>query len=257
MEFIDTHTHLFLSDFEEDCSAVITRAIAAGVSPMLLPNIDKETIAPMLAMCNNFPANCFPMMGLHPTSVKEDYKEQLEIIESELQKHKFVAVGEVGIDLYWDKTFFDQQCEAFAYQIELARKFSLPLVIHCRESFDEILDVLRANKNSSLYSGVFHSFSGNIEQACEVIQMGFKIGINGTITFKNSKLGDVIRELDMEHLLLETDSPFLTPVPKRGQRNESSYIQYVAQKIADVKEVSLEEVARVTTSNAKSLFNLN
>lgn len=257
MEFIDTHAHLFLSEFDEDRSLVVERAVDCGIQKMLLPNIDKHTIKPMLDLCAMYPANCFPMIGLHPTSVKEDYAEHLAVIEKSLNAQAFVAIGEVGIDLYWDKTYLAQQREALIHQIELARKYKLPLVIHSRDSFHEIVEILHQQRDGNRYSGVFHSFSGNAGQASEVIAMGFAIGINGVVTFKNSNLGEVIRDVALENLLLETDAPYLTPVPHRGKRNESSYIPHIAQKIAEIKGVSIEAVAEATTETAKTLFKLN
>jgi TatD DNase family protein len=256
MEFIDTHAHLFLSDFQTDRSTVVQNAISAGVTRMLLPNIDSSTVDQMMAFCNEYPEHCFPMIGLHPTSVKDDYKKHLEVIKSWLASQRFIAIGEIGMDLYWDKTFFAEQCEALIFQLKLAHDFSIPAVIHCRESFPEILDVLKKNRTSEDYKGVFHSFSGNYEQAMEILSMGFKIGISGVVTFKNSALGQVVKNIPLDDIMLETDSPYLTPVPFRGKRNESAYVVCVAQKIADIKQVSLEEVALSTTRNAKTLFNL-
>jgi TatD DNase family protein len=256
MEFIDTHTHLFLSDFDSDRSKVIEQAFDAGVKSLLLPNIDSNSIAGMMQLCEQYPGRCFPMIGLHPTSVKSDYKEQIGIIKDHLKFQKFIAIGEVGIDLYWDKSFFTQQCDAFLTQMELAREYSLPVVIHSRDSFDEIIDILKKNRTSYSYKGVFHSFTGTLEQANEAISLGFRIGINGVVTFKNSSLGEVLKEVSLEHLLLETDSPYLTPAPHRGKRNESSYVVYVAKKIAEIKQLTIEEVALTTTNNAKTVFNL-
>jgi TatD DNase family protein len=224
---------------------------------MLLPNIDLTTVKAMLNLCEAFPSHCLPMIGLHPTSVKDDYHEQLSEIETYLENNLFIAIGEVGIDLYWDKTFLDQQLEAFAFQIDLARKYSLPLVIHCRESFAEIIEMIRNKYNGVSYSGVFHSFPGTTEQAKEVIALGFKIGINGVVTFKNSKVKEVVHEIALEHILLETDAPYLTPVPKRGERNESAYLIYIAQQIAEIKKIPITEVARTTTQTSKILFNLD
>jgi len=257
MEFIDTHAHLFLPEYDEDQPMVIKRAIEAGIDKMLLPNIDEASIVPMLELCKAFPANCFPMIGLHPTSVKDDYQEHLRTIEKYLQTHTFVAIGEIGMDLYWDKTYLAQQSEAFAFQVGLARKYSLPLVIHSRDAYAETIEVLNRESRNLPYSGVFHSFPGNAEQAKEVIALGFKIGINGVVTFKNSKIVDVVRKIPIEHILLETDAPYLTPVPKRGQRNEPYYILNIAEKIAEIKQTSLAKVAQITTQSAKTLFKLN
>lgn len=256
MEFVDTHAHLFLPEFDEDRSSVVERAMLRGVRTMLLPNIDKHSIEPMLELCASYPAHCFPMIGLHPTSVNDDYHHHLVEIEKYLAAHKFIAIGEVGIDLYWDKTYLAQQREVFAYHIELARKHSLPLVIHSRDSFAEIAEILHAHHQGEPYAGVFHSFSGTTEQAEEAIELGFKLGINGVVTFKNSTLGDVLREISLEDILLETDAPYLTPVPYRGKRNESAYIPYIAGKIAEIKHVPVEDVAAVTTRNANTLFKL-
>ncbi len=256
MEFIDTHTHLYLPDFKIDSSKVIEAAFSAGVNTLLLPNIDIESIDPMLLLCKQYPLNCFPMIGIHPTSIKYNYMELIDNVKDRLKRHKFIAIGEVGIDLYWDKTFYIQQCEALIAQLALAREYSLPVVIHSRESFTEIIKILNENKNDLPYNGVFHSFSGNTDQALEAISLGFKIGINGVVTFKKSTANVVVRDIPLEALLLETDAPYLTPVPFRGKRNESSYIPYIAQKIAEIKQLSIEEVARVTTCNAKALFNL-
>jgi TatD DNase family protein len=257
MELIDTHTHLFLPEFENDQVPVIERAKSAGVGKLLLPNIDVSTINAMQNLCNIFPEYCFPMIGLHPTSVKQDYPEQLKRIETLLQKNQFIAIGETGMDLYWDKTFIREQRISFEIQIDWTRKYSLPLVIHCRESFAEIIEIIKNKHDGSLYSGVFHSFPGNPEQADEVISLGFKIGVNGIVTFKNSKLMEVVQKISLENILLETDSPYLTPVPMRGKRNESAYLVYIAQKIAEIKDIPLAEVARVTTLNAKKLFKLD
>lgn len=256
MEFIDSHSHLFASEFDMDRLQTVERAVNEGVSKMILPNIDKDTIEPMLELCNAFPQHCYPTIGLHPTSVKDDYPDQLKVIDKYLGSHLFKAIGEVGIDLYWDKTYFRQQCEAFSYQIALARKHALPLVIHSRDSFAEILEVLREHHQGASYSGVFHSFSGNEEQAGEAIALGFKIGINGIVTFKNASLAAVVKEIPLENILLETDSPYLAPVPKRGKRNESAYIPLIAVKIAEIKGIAIDEVAEVTTQTTKTLFKL-
>jgi len=256
MEFIDTHTHLFLSDFQTDCSKVIENAFAAGVHTMLLPNIDGSTIEQMMLLCAQYPKNCFPMIGLHPTSVKEDYKKQIDTVRENLSAHKFIAIGEVGIDLYWDQNYFNQQCDAFTIQLEMAHEYSLPVVIHSRESFSQIIEILKKNAHFIPYKGVFHSFSGNLDQALEAISLGFKIGINGVVTFKKSTLGEVIKGIPLSDIVLETDSPYLTPVPFRGKRNESAYLIYIARRIAEMKEIHIEDVAQSTTRSAKTLFNL-
>lgn len=234
---------------------MVERAIAAGVTKLFLPNIDSSSVEGMFQLCNQFPENCFPMMGLHPTSVKENYKEELEKLKTNFSKRKMYAVGEIGIDLYWDKTFFTQQQLAFETQIKWANEFSLPIVIHSRNSFNEIVEVLQKNKKENPH-GIFHCFSGSKEQAEKAISLGFKLGIGGVLTYKNSGLGQAIADIDMKHLVLETDSPYLTPVPHRGKRNESLYITLVAQKLAEIKNISVEEVGEITTANAKEVFGV-
>lgn len=255
MLLTDTHTHLYSAEFEIDRKQVIERAIAAGVKKLFLPNIDSSSIEGMMELCTQFPENCFPMMGLHPTSVKENYEEELAIVKEWLGKYKFCAVGEIGIDLYWDKTFFTQQQLAFETQIKWANEFSLPIVIHSRNSFNEIVEVLQKNKNENPH-GIFHCFSGSKEQAEQAISLGFKLGIGGVLTYKNSGLVQAIADIDLKHLVLETDSPYLTPVPHRGKRNESGYITLVAQKLAEIKNISVDEVAEITTANAKEVFGI-
>ena len=255
MFLTDTHTHLYSSEFETDRKQVVERAIAAGVKKLFLPNIDSSSISGMLSVCNDFPENCFAMMGLHPTSVKENYEEELAVVKDWLGKHKFCAIGEIGIDLYWDKTFLTQQLLAFETQIKWANEFSLPIVIHSRNSFNEIVEVLQKNKKENPH-GIFHCFSGSKEQAEKAISLGFKLGIGGVLTYKNSGLAQAIADIDLKHLVLETDSPYLTPVPHRGKRNESGYITLVAQKLAEIKNISVDEVAEITTANAKEVFGI-
>lgn len=255
MILTDTHAHLYLNAFDDDRHESIHKAIAKGVSYLLLPNIDKDSIAPMMELVRDFPGHCFPMMGLHPTSVKEDFEEQLDIVKEWLKKERFCAIGEMGIDLYWDKTYFPQQQEAFRAQASLAMEYGLPLVIHSRESFTEIFLLLDEVWQPGL-KGVFHCFTGTYEQAQHIIDLGFKLGIGGVLTYKNSGLPEVIKEISLEHMLLETDAPFLAPVPYRGKRNESRYIPDIAQKIAEIKNESIEEIARITTDNAVALFKL-
>ncbi len=250
---IDTHTHLYLDKFDLDRKRVVTSAIENGVKYMFLPNIDSSSIQPMLSLCDNFPGNCFPMMGLHPTSVKDNYKNELEIVNRWLVKKKFIAIGEIGIDLYWDKTYVTQQEAAFRFQIQLGIDHDLPLVIHSRNSMDQILDILKDYKEKGI-RGIFHCFTGTADQAAKVINMGFYLGIGGVLTFKNSGLSEVLDSIGLQHILLETDAPFLAPVPFRGKRNESAYIHLVAEKLAEVKRCSTEEVAKITTDNATTLF---
>ncbi|MCB0822776.1 MAG: TatD family hydrolase [Bacteroidales bacterium] len=253
MIFTDTHTHLYLNAFDDDRANVVKNAIEQGVKYMLLPNIDSSSIDPMFELCKAFPENCFPMMGLHPTSVKENYKEELEIISGWFEKQNFIAVGEIGIDLYWDQSFQKQQEEAFRFQIDLALKNEIPIVIHSRDSFDEIFNVLEDYRGSGL-KGVFHCFTGSLEQANKAIDLGFYLGIGGVLTFKNSGLDKVIAEIDLKHILLETDSPFLAPTPFRGKRNESAYINLVANRLSQIKNIDREEIAKITTQNAIDLF---
>ena len=256
MQFIDTHTHLYLDKFTEDIDDVISNAIASGVTKMYLPNIDSQTISAMNHLTEKYSKNCFPMIGLHPSDVKDNFREELAIIKEQAETKKYIAIGEIGIDLYWDKTFLKQQQEAFAFQIELAKKHQLPIAIHARDSFDEIFEILDQYNDSSL-TGVLHCFTGNLEQAQKVINYGgFKLGIGGVATFKNGGLDKVIPHIDLEHLVLETDSPFLAPTPYRGKRNESQYIPIIADKIAQMKGLKIEEVAEVTTQNALELFPL-
>jgi TatD DNase family protein len=254
MFFTDTHTHLYLNAFDDDRSESIGRAFEQGIKAMFLPNIDSTSIHGMMALCKQFPENCFPMMGLHPTSVKENFKEELIIVEEWLGKHKFYAMGETGIDLYWDKTFLKEQKTSLIRQIELAKKYQLPIVIHMRDSFEETYSLIKENSSPEL-TGVFHCFTGNLEQAQKIIDLNFMLGIGGVVTFKNSGLDNVVQKIDLKHIILETDSPFLAPVPFRGKRNESAYIRLIAKKIAEIKNISLDEVAEITTHNANTLFN--
>lgn len=252
--FIDTHTHLYSEEFNTDRTHIIKKAITSGVKKMYLPNIDSTSIEAMLQLENEFPENCFPMMGLHPCSVNENVESELKLVEEWLGKRKFCAVGEIGIDLYWDKTFFEQQKMAFKKQIDWALKYELPIVIHCRDAFDEIFEIL--NSYNKLPKGIFHCFSGNLEQANKIISLNkFKLGIGGVVTFKNSGLDKVVEQIDMSHLVLETDSPYLAPVPFRGKRNESGYLVMIAEKVAALKNLSIAEVAEVTSNNADKIFS--
>jgi len=255
MIFIDTHTHLYLNAFDDDREDVVNKAIEKNIEIMLLPNIDRTSMESMHSLCQKFPDNCFPMMGLHPTSVKDDFLEELSIIRDQFASNEYVAVGEIGIDLYWDKKFVREQEIAFRNQVDMALEMNLPVVIHSRESIDLLISIL-SKYNKSGIRGVFHCFTGTIEQAQKIIDLGFYLGIGGVLTFKNSKLDEVIRRIDLDHILLETDAPFLAPVPYRGKRNESAYIRLIARKLADIKSVSIEEVAERTTSNARDLFGI-
>jgi len=254
MKLIDTHTHLYLEQFDNDIDSVIKRSLENNVEQLFFPNIDSITIAPMMDLVSKYPDNCFPMMGLHPTSVKENFRDELKIVEQQLKNNKFYAIGEIGIDLYWDKTFLLQQEEAFIFQIELAKKHDLPIVIHARKSFNEIFNIVD-KLNDDRLTGIFHCFGGSLEQANKIIDYkGFKLGIGGVLTFKNSKLGEVLKNVNLKHIVLETDAPFLTPAPFRGKRNESAYILNIAEKLAEVKNISLEKVAKITSQNAENLF---
>ena len=251
--FVDTHSHIYSEEFSSDRNEVIARALKVGVKRIVLPNIDSSTIKPMLDLADSSPQLFIPLLGLHPTSVKEDFRKELEIMEYWFDKRKFAGIGEIGIDLYWDKTFINEQIEAFRIQIGWAKKGRIPVVIHVRDSFQEVIEVIQQEKDESL-AGVFHSFTGNAEQAAQVIDLGFKIGIGGIVTFKNSGLDTIVQQIDLQHILLETDAPWLAPVPHRGHRNESAFITAVAAKIASLHETSVEEVAQITTQNAQQLF---
>ena len=255
MFLIDTHTHLYLEEFDSDRGEMIARAVQTGVGKMLLPNIDSSSIDGMMRLCNSFPDHCYPMMGLHPTSVKENFEDELKIVDEWLERKKFIAIGETGIDLYWDQTFEKEQELVFRHQINLAKKYKLPIVIHSRNSFNELFAVLEKHISPEL-TGVFHCFSGNLDQAEKIIEMGFLLGIGGVITFKNSGLDKVIDEMNLDQIILETDAPYLAPVPYRGKRNESAYIKIVAEKIALIKNMTIEAVADITTENARRLFKI-
>jgi len=251
--FVDTHSHIYSAEFSSDRSEVMVNALKSGVSKIVLPNIDSSTIKPLLDLTASNPDLFIPLIGLHPTSVKEDFHKELEIIEYWMNKRKFSGIGEIGIDLYWDKTFINEQVEAFRIQIGWAKKAGIPIVIHVRDSFPEVIEVIEQEKEDSL-KGVFHSFTGTADQAAQVIDLGFKIGVGGIVTFKNSGLDEVVQQIGLQHLLLETDSPWLAPVPYRGRRNESAYITAIAAKVALLHQISIEKVGRITTHNAQQLF---
>ncbi|MFC2090139.1 TatD family hydrolase [Bacteroidota bacterium] len=251
--FIDTHTHLYLSAFKNDISEVIARAIGKGVYRMFLPNLDSSTIQDMLSLCDLHPGTLFPMIGLHPTSVKDNYLEELDRIEGYLHDSRFIAIGETGIDLYWDKTFIKEQQDAFRKQLRWAKTLNLPVVIHARESFNEIFHIMDEENSDELH-GVFHSFTGTIAQVEKIQTYNFYIGINGISTFKNADLSDTITSIPLDKLLIETDAPFLAPVPYRGKRNESSYVTHVAERVAQLFNKDIDEIASRTTTNALSLF---
>ena len=257
MRLIDTHSHLFLEEFSEDLPQVIERARSAGVTHIFMPNIDSTTIDSMLSVCNTYNDYCFPMIGLHPTSVNADYEKELEIVARELGSfNKYIAIGEVGMDLYWDKTFLKEQQIVLDKQINWALEYDLPVVIHCRDAFGYIYNVLEPYKNTSL-KGVFHSFTGTDDEAARILEFsGFLIGINGVVTFKKSRLPEVLTKIPLEKIVLETDSPYLTPVPNRGKRNESAYVKDTLMKVSDIYRMSPEAVGRVTSENALKVFGM-
>jgi len=256
IEYIDTHSHLYLPEFDTDRDVVIESALQGNVSKILLPNIDSSSTEAMNNLAQKYPGVCYPMMGLHPTSVKENYRDELSMVEHELMHGRYAGIGEIGIDLYWDKSHFRQQCLAFSAQLDFSLKYKLPVVIHARESFNEILEIVEGYRNKGL-TGIFHAFTGTIAIAERVINLGFKLGIGGIVTYKNSTLPEVVRETGLSNLVLETDAPYLAPVPFRGKRNESSYITYIAETIKQIKNVPLEEVAQTTTSNVHTIFSLD
>lgn len=255
MILTDTHTHLYYEKDTEARAQLMQRCLENNISRLFLPNVDMESIPLVFSLVEQFPDFCFPMLGLHPCDVRENFLDELELIEEEIAKRKIYAIGEIGIDLYWDKTTLDIQKEAFRKQIALAKALDLPIVIHCREAFDEIFEILNELKDEKL-RGVFHCFTGNLEQANKVIGLGFYLGIGGVLTYKKSGLDQVVADIPLEHLVLETDSPYLTPVPFRGKPNESSYLIYIAQKLADIKQISLAQLAELTTKNSKLLFGV-
>ncbi|MEA2041994.1 MAG: TatD family hydrolase [Bacteroidota bacterium] len=255
MQFTDTHTHLYTEQFEADREQAVKQAIEAGITRMVLPAIDSQYIKAQKDLAKAFPENIAMGAGLHPSSVRQNYKEELEIVKAEIESGKYIAVGEIGIDLYWDKTYKAEQTEAFDFQIKLAKKHKLPIIIHVRNAFDEVFEVVRQNNDEQL-NGVFHSFTGSANQAKTIQEFGgFKIGINGIVTFKNSDLGDIVKTIPAEYIVLETDSPYLAPHPKRGKRNESKYLIYIAEKIAELYGISLEKLSSITEQNAAELYN--
>jgi TatD DNase family protein len=256
MIFADTHTHLYSKEFDADKVSLIKEAINKGVSRFFLPNVDLLSIPLMLEVERQFPDNCFAMMGIHPCSINANYKKDLDAAEQWLNKRNFVAIGEIGIDLYWDKTFFKQQQQAFRKQIQWAKQYQLPYVIHSRNSFNEVMEIVSEFKSDHL-KAIFHCFSGNVQQAEQIIASGdFKLGIGGVVTFKNSGLDKVVDAIDLKHFVLETDAPYLAPTPHRGKRNEPDYLVLIAKKIAEIKNIDIEEVAAITTQNSKYVFGV-
>ncbi len=255
MNLIDTHCHIYSSEFDTDRQAMLSRAEYEGITKMLMPAIDISTHVQMLSLENEFPGKCLSMMGLHPCSVKENYLEELAVVEQHFEKRRFVAVGETGLDFYWDLTHSEQQYQVFQRQIELALHYDIPVVIHSRNSIDQCIELVEKNQKGKL-KGVFHCFSGSIEQALKIADLNFYLGIGGVLTFKKSGLDTVLEQIVLDHIVLETDAPYLAPVPFRGKRNECSYLKYVAEKLAEIKNVTAEGIAEITTANAKELFNL-
>jgi TatD DNase family protein len=253
MILIDTHCHLYLNEFDADRIESVKRAELEGVQKFYLPAIDSQVIDAMLQMEESLTGKCFAMMGLHPCSVKENYEEELQIVQDWLARRKFAAIGETGLDFYWDKTFSEQQYDAFKRQIGFAKKYKRPVVIHSRNSVQECIDIIKKEYTGDL-SGIFHCFGSTIEHARQIIELGFYMGIGGVITYKNAGLAAVTEQIPLDNIVLETDAPYLTPVPFRGKRNESSYLKYIAKKIAEVKKITIEEVAEITTHNAQKIF---
>lgn len=253
IQFTDTHTHLYSEEFNEDRDAMILRAIENGVTKLFVPSIDSSYTQQMYALEKQYPQHVFLMMGLHPCYVKENYLEELAHVEKELTTRTFSAIGEIGIDLYWDKTFLKEQQLVFQHQIQLAKKHSLPINIHCRDAFDEIFEILEHEKSNDLF-GIFHCFTGDKKQAIQAIDCGMKLGIGGVATFKNGKIDQFLNEIPLENIVLETDAPYLAPAPNRGKRNESSYIPLIAEKLATLYQLSVSEIAHITTKNAKEVF---
>lgn len=255
MIITDTHTHLYAEEFDADRDQLIKQAEVQGVSRFFMPNIDSTSIGPMLELEKKYPGKAFAMMGLHPCYVKENWKEEIQLVEKWFSERSFVAVGEIGIDLYWDKTFLEEQKEAFRIQVKMANERKLPIVIHTRESFDETYALLLETKKETP-CGIFHCFSGNSEQAQKVVELGFMLGIGGVVTFKNSGVDKAIENIPLEHIVLETDGPYLAPVPYRGKRNEPAYILKVAEKLSEIYKCSVKEIAEITTANSIRLFGV-
>lgn len=252
-KWIDTHCHLYVAEFDHDRYEMVRRALDSGVQKMMLPNIDAKSIPGMRELANAYPAHCFPMIGLHPCSVKEGFEEVLDFMEQELATGAYIGIGETGIDLFWDTTFKQQQIEAFVRQIGWAKKFRLPVIIHSRESLDLTISVIEGHHDQDL-KGIFHCFSGSQDQVNRIERLGFKVGIGGVVTFKKAGLAEILTQIPLSMMVLETDAPYLAPVPYRGKRNEPSYLGLIGQKIADVLDMPLEEVARITSGNAEAVY---
>jgi TatD DNase family protein len=255
MILVDTHTHIYYQEDKQELDKQIQRCLENHITKLFLPNVDSKSIPLVIDTCKRYPDNCFPMLGLHPCDVKENYEDELRIIHQEIPNQKIYAIGEIGIDLYWDKTFLKQQQIAFEKQINWAKELELPIVIHCRDAFDEVFEILNKCNDEKL-RGIFHCFTGDINQAQHAIDLGFYLGIGGVVTYKKSGLDQVVAQLDLKNIVLETDSPYLAPDPKRGKPNESSYLIHIAEKIAEIKQVSIEEIAEITTSNSIDVFGI-
>jgi TatD DNase family protein len=253
MILTDTHTHLYSEEFSEDRDKMIQSAIDLGISRLFVPSIDSSYTQKMYDLEAQYPENVFLMMGLHPCYVKENYEEELAHVNTELTNRKFAAIGEIGIDLFWDKSFLKQQQEVFVKQIQLAKQYKLPINIHCREAFNEVFEILEQEKSAELW-GIFHCFTGDFNQAQQAISCGMKLGIGGVATFKNGKIDQYLNEIDLKHIVLETDAPYLAPVPYRGKRNESSYVKLVAEKLSEIYQLPIEDIATITTQNSKDIF---
>ena len=251
----DTHTHLYSEQFDQDRDAMIQRAKNTGVQRFFIPAIDSSYTERMFSLEKNYPSDVFLMMGLHPTSVKENYESELLHVKEWIDKKSFVAIGEIGIDLYWDKTYIKEQKKAFQTQIKWAKEKKLPIVIHCRNAFDEIFDILELEKGPDLY-GIFHCFTGTLKQAEKAISYNMKLGIGGVVTFKNGKIDTFLNQIPLQHIVLETDAPYLSPTPFRGKRNESSYIKFVIEKLASIYELPFSEIINITTENSKEVFGI-
>lgn len=256
MIFIDSHTHIYLENFDADRDKVIENAIANNTRLMFMPAIDKSTFHRMHETSQQYPEYCLPMIGVHPTSVKQDYKKEISFVEAQLEIEHYWAIGEIGIDLYWDKTFAEEQEIAFRHQLKLAKQYNLAVAIHTRNSFDAVYKIVSQEQDGNL-RGVFHCFVGNNEEAQKIIDLDFYMGIGGVVTFKNSGLDKTVKNIPLKRILLETDSPYLTPTPFRGKRNESAYIKIIAEKIAEIKNTDIEQIAETTTANCGNLFNLS
>ena len=251
--FTDSHTHLYLEQFKNDLNTVIQDAVEKKINRFLLPNIDNTTLPELLSICNQYPKMLFPMIGLHPCSVNQDYKHTLQTLYAQINMGKFIGIGEVGMDLYWDKKFIKEQEDAFSIQINWANNHKLPIIIHCRNAFEHIIHILKKEKTNNI-TGIFHCFSGTYEEAAQIIDLGFYLGIGGLLTFKNSNLSDVIKQIDLKHIVLETDAPYLAPHPMRGKRNEPKFLLEIAKKVAEINNITLENLSKITNKNINNIF---